>query len=204
MLAHVTAAAAGTGRTITHVTSDVRAMLDEYAEWGTQSHGAVITAAATVAARTATTFLLPASHTYLELYPWGSHPLLDPLWSGATLQVEHDGADVSRTEKIRRIASDDAILDHLRVCWRTTTDINCSQCEKCVRTMTTLKLLGKLERARTFSGELPMRALREMKLANESDLSFALDNLALAQSVGHAGIADALNIAIRNGRADLV
>jgi hypothetical protein len=123
--------------------------------------------------------IIPASHTYLDDLPHGSHPLLDPLWSTDLTEVEHDGAH-SRTLKTREIAKSKEALEYLRVCNRQAT-YNCSECEKCLRTMTVLKLIG----ARTPSlRELAPGSLRGLRLENLNQLLFWVENRELAHELG--------------------
>ncbi len=69
------------------------------------------------------------------LYPWGSTPMTDYLLSSDSLQVVHDGASFSRTEKVADIASWREGCESLRVCWEgAAKDRNCGVCEKCIRT----------------------------------------------------------------------
>ena len=84
---------------------------------------------------------IPSSTTYSELFPWGSHPLTDPLWSTEQVKIVHDSAQYRRTEKTEMIASVPEILDNLQVCWMSN-EHNCGTCSKCVRTRVTLDLLG--------------------------------------------------------------
>jgi hypothetical protein len=173
--------------------SDVRSMLDRYGEWGTQTHGAALASISSLVSGRYGTTLLPATHTYRDLYPWGSHPLLDHLWSGDRQELIHDGADATRFQKIERVSHDPVALEHLRVCWMTNSEINCSRCEKCLRTMTSLEILGVLSDALTFNGPLELDAMRAVELKNESDLSFALENRDAALAAGRVEIVAALN-----------
>jgi hypothetical protein len=91
---------------------------------------------------------VPAVHTYQRLKPWGSSPLLDPLWSSDRLAIIHDGCEASRPEKIAYIATSDAALESLHVCAQHHT--NCGSCEKCVATQVALRNADALDRATTF------------------------------------------------------
>jgi hypothetical protein len=82
--------------------------------------------------------------SYDELHPWGSHPLLDPLWSTATLQFLHDGSEARRLDKLRRIADEKLAMKYLRACDNPSSSGFCGQCEKCLRTMVGLHVIGKL------------------------------------------------------------
>jgi hypothetical protein len=84
----------------------------------------------------------------------GSHPLLDPNYSAATLRIRHDGITMSRLDKLRLISGWAMGLQRLRVCNRSEDyrerSINCGQCEKCVRTMLGLAALGVLDQTSAF------------------------------------------------------
>jgi len=81
--------------------------------------------------------LLASSRSYDALiFPAGSNVITDPLLSSADLAVVEDGAGLNRCEKIARLAGWPAGVEALRVCWEgERRDRNCSECEKCVRTM---------------------------------------------------------------------
>jgi hypothetical protein len=87
-------------------------------------------------------FFVPASWTWQDLHPYGSHPLTDPLWSTEATDVVHDGADTSRSRKIEYIAAHPTMLDQIQVCWKSSAR-NCGQCPKCVRTAAVLHMLGR-------------------------------------------------------------
>lgn len=75
--------------------------------------------------------------------PWGSTPLTDRLCSTASMAVNIDGCETSRSEKVDWLATQTNACDHLRVCWQgPTLDRNCGRCEKCVRTMLNFWCLG--------------------------------------------------------------
>ena len=110
-------------------------------------------------------FYLPASYTYRDLFPFGSHPLLDPLWSTERLAIVHDGCEADRHEKTRLVAQHPDAMAHLRVCAaREPGRYNCSACEKCYRTMASLRLLGLLDQAPTFEGPLDLRHMRRFRV----------------------------------------
>src|SRR5690606_31296538 len=72
---------------------------------------------------------------------WGTHPLLDHLWSSDLTAIRHLGNDAFRAEKVAAIAARPELLDHLWVCHRDPLE-NCGICPKCSRTMAVLKVLG--------------------------------------------------------------
>lgn len=106
-------------------------------------HGAALATVALLLAPNFSTVYLPATTTFAELYPLGSHPLLDPLWSTEQVQIVHDGADATRVEKLRAIAAEPAARQHLRVCFENRDGLyNCGRCEKCVRTGVAVRIAG--------------------------------------------------------------
>jgi hypothetical protein len=137
-----------------------------------------------------------ATHTYGELFPWGSHPLSDGWWSGDTVEIVHDGP-CSRAEKVRFIAREPRILERLRVCWHDR-GYNCGVCEKCVRTRVTLRLLGLS--TPTLPPLEDVQEVRRHKVWNESEESFFDDNLRLAEQVGDREMTRVLRSALRSYR----
>jgi 7-cyano-7-deazaguanine synthase in queuosine biosynthesis len=124
--------------------------------------------------------LLPANHNYKQGVEITIRPLSDPLWSSAAVQIEHDGANLSRVEKIAAIARDQRALDWLRVCYKNPDQTyNCGTCEKCVRTMLSLHALGALDHSPTFPNHLRPSTVRRLRLHNRSALAFAKENLTI-------------------------
>lgn len=123
---------------------------------------------------------IPASVTYNDLTPYGSHPLTDPLWSNEAVEVIEDGCEARRTDKVIRVLASDAALANLRVCFNDM-NVNCGLCEKCLRTMVSLALLGAkdapfppLPPLGTFMKErVPPEAICEWK--ENLDLAMATD-----------------------------
>lgn len=116
-------------------------------------HGAILSSVATFFSRAFHTSYIASSYDgkYLLNEPWGSSPLLDPYYSSAHFRIEHDGTGMSRLEKTAVIADWPVGLDNLIVCQRNSNGPNCGQCEKCIRTMTSLVALGKLQDSKAFS-----------------------------------------------------
>lgn len=109
--------------------------------------------------------LLPASCLYQEpLAPYGSTPLTDPLFSTENFVLEHDGAEYSRAGKLRAMSHWPELLENLRVCnQRNAADINCGRCEKCVRNILCLRVIG-IRNAPCFPGTVSNRTIRKLRL----------------------------------------
>jgi hypothetical protein len=118
---------------------------------------------------------IPASHQMNELFPWGSHLLTDPLMSNGVTEVIHHGA-VSRSSKTEVICRDKKALDALRIC-NTSEDLNCGQCEKCIRTIFALDIL---QCHSTNLPKLDNELLSQLKIHDTNQFSFWQDNYLFA------------------------
>ena len=118
-----------------------------------ESHGAIFAGIAHMHSQSVTASLLASSNTVDEFMPWGSHPLLEPYYSSSDLQIRHDGTWMSRLDKLRLISNWKLAMRNLRTCFqpfRSPDVLNCGRCEKCIRTMVELLVLGKLEECDAF------------------------------------------------------
>jgi len=140
---------------------------------------------------------IASSHTYNELHPLGSHPMTDHLWSTEACEFVHDGAEARRCEKLRTMAASPPAMQGLRVCWQDA-GYNCGRCEKCLRTMITLRLLGL--RAPTLPELTSLDAVRRMRVEAEDDFAHYLDNYRLAAETGQRDLAAILRRHVRNYR----
>lgn len=116
---------------------------DVYMRW---THGPVLVAAGLAAARALSDLTVSASHdVWTELRSWGSHPLVDPLFGTAAIEVHHEGIEATRMEKVAEIARWPEALSVLFVCGGgpfAGNALNCGSCEKCVRTRAALHFCG--------------------------------------------------------------
>ena len=135
--------------------------------WG-MHHGAPLAAVAHALAPNHGKIYIAPSYSYADLHPWGSHPLLDPLWSTEAVKVVHDGGE-TRQDKLRVLVEYSEVLSRLRVCWQNTGDYNCGRCEKCVRTMLGLLALG-VDRCDAFPDTLTPELVRQQGLSHDSAL----------------------------------
>lgn len=86
------------------------------------------------------------------LSPLGTHPLIDPRFSSAAMEVRHVGIEWSRRERLEQLCAEPGGVSRLVVCMAgpPPPTLNCGKCEKCLRTMTALAGLGRLAEAREF------------------------------------------------------
>jgi hypothetical protein len=81
----------------------------------------------------------------------GTHPLLDPYYSSAHLQMEHHGHGITKFERAQIVSEWPVGLQNIFVCeGKNSGQTNCGKCEKCIKTMTMLVALRKLKDCRSF------------------------------------------------------
>ena len=134
-------------------------------DWMRRAHGALLCAVGHALSGGIQRILIASTNDVPHLRPWGSHPLLDSRFSSEELVVAHDEVHRSRLSKLEAIAEWDAALDSIIVCtdWMTPRDgpPNCGRCEKCLRTLASLKGLGVERGLPTFpEGSLTPDAVR--------------------------------------------
>ena len=146
--------------TLIPVTTNIRRVTMALAPW-TMVHGGALASVALALAPLMKRVLIAASTTYDVLYPWGTHPVLDPLWSTDSLAVIHDGCEMNTIDKTRAIAQSQLVLDTLRTCPGYGTGYNCGKCLKCLRATIDLLQAGVLDRCRTLPQDIDTDALRK-------------------------------------------
>lgn len=129
--------------------------------------------------------IIPSGDTYWSLSPWGSHPLIDPMWSTETLEFVHDGCEASRSQKLERyIVQSSLALDHLRVCdYDKIGSQNCGACEKCLRTLIGLRALH-IEAPALFAELLDLTKVCALDGGERVTRYYLRDNLELLKRHG--------------------
>ena len=154
VLASLSIVADDAGITLLPVSTNVRSLDLDWTFWEFEWEGAVYAAVAHALSKRVTIVSVSSTYDIPHMNVLGSHPLLDPNYGSTHLRIRHEGITMSRLDKLRLIAGWQIGLDHLRVCnhvedYRDTT-INCSRCEKCIRTMLGLAAIGALDKTRAF------------------------------------------------------
>ncbi|MCF8052786.1 MAG: hypothetical protein K9L59_16210 [Desulfobacterales bacterium] len=133
------------------VYTNLRHLCDDRDLWLNFFFGAVLAAVAHAFGRRMDLVYIASSYDLAHLHPCGSHPLLDPAFSSFGLRICHRDTALSRMEKLKIVSQWRTALDNLRVCLANVSDrLNCGRCEKCVRTMTGLAALGRLDATAAF------------------------------------------------------
>ena len=137
--------------TLIPVRTNVRLLDDGLEFWMRKFFGAGVSSVAHAFSKRFSTVFIASSLNIPLLEPHGSHPLLDPYYSSAEMTILHDGAHLSRLQKVAIVAGWKVALDNLRVCTMNPPGMpNCGRCEKCLRTMTELLAVGKLDQTDAF------------------------------------------------------
>ena len=136
--------------------TNLRSLIDYSggALWMRTMHGAALATFGHALALDVSNTTIASTHSIPFQHPWGSHASVDPLYSSSYLAVRHDGVQFSRFERTAQLVACRPVREQLHVCTGTRDSVmNCGRCEKCVRTMVALDLLGELRRAPTFPAD---------------------------------------------------
>jgi hypothetical protein len=122
-------------------------------------------------------------YTYL-VFPYGSNPMTDLMFSSNSFPIYHDGADIHRFEKSRAILQWPEVDKYLRVCWAgTQLDRNCCQCQKCVSNMFYFRMLGA-KRMQCFDREISNREIIRMRYPSIEEIKSMQRILGVAKKEG--------------------
>jgi hypothetical protein len=138
--------------------------------WWERYEGAALAAVAHAFARRFTVVSIASDYDIPNLRPFGSHPLLVSNYSSSDLRIQLYGSHLSRFARTKMVADWGVPLKHIRVCnlyrlYRPG-ELNCGECDKCIRTMLALLALGVLDQTPAFpENDLSPELLHEgMKL----------------------------------------
>jgi hypothetical protein len=194
--------AAATGTTPVTLATNLRESGWNRTNWGLMGQGPALAALALALEGRYRRMLVPSSTRFGSDRAWGTHPLTDSLLSTGTLDLRDDGALSGRFEKAREVSESDLAMRHLRVCWAGGDDRNCGRCEKCLRTLTILELLGRRDRAVTFpAGAWSLEALAGLRYRNALDRRYQGRMAERADTLGRPEIARAIRRAMRRYEA---
>ena len=163
------AAAEELGKPLIELETNVRPIANAFAVEFADYSSAPLAAAALLFQSTFEKVFIASSFSYLALTRWGSHPLIDPLWSTESLEFVHDGCEATRPMKLAMLADNDVAMRRLRVCHRTGVDgaggatVNCGECPKCIRTMINLRAAGAAGRCATLPDTLDLRDVESLR-----------------------------------------
>jgi hypothetical protein len=176
--------------------------------WAFATHGACHAAIGHLLSRNVDRWFLSSSHDYSALLPWGSHPLLDPLFSSEDVLISHFGTEFTRFQKISEIARAGFDLSSLSVCGKGPQSgayFNCSTCQKCMRTMVALDLCEVKHQALSFDwAKYSGDSFSRIRLRGKNEVVFANELLRAAVALKRFDIADAVQNSIKGSRTSKV
>jgi hypothetical protein len=185
------------GLPLVTVATNVRGLTEAAGQWDVVGHGAGLAAIAQLFQRQYGRVFIASSSTMADLFPWGSHPLLDPMFSTDRTAIEHDGVWLTRLDKAKLIAADEVAMRHVRVCIKQTGAYNCGNCEKCLRTAVNLHLAGALGRCQSFPYDsLPLDRLATLWVPDEHSVAFLQENISAARVAGDYDLLELLESAL--------
>lgn len=165
--------------------------------WGPVMHGPALGGVGLLLGNRWTTVLL-STWDQGDPGPWGSTAITDPLFSTSVTQTEPYGVGYSRFDKIAYIARHEIALDTLHVCWQDQSHANCGQCEKCLRTLIALDLLGVRGRAASFpTSPLDLGRLAEVWRHGPQLVGMYEDLKSRASSIGRTDVVAAIDACLR-------
>jgi hypothetical protein len=151
------------GKEVIEVETNIAHFLDVFVPWQIW-YGALLRTTA-ILLNGFTKFYVPSSYFGANLFPDGTHPILDPLWSTQRLAFAHHGCQLTRFRKTEFVSRYPIVHDYLRVCWEIQSAThNCCQCEKCIRTMIYLQAVDQLEEFSVFPKPLDLSRYPRVKL----------------------------------------
>lgn len=158
--------------------------------WHEQYRGAALASVAHVI-RDLDRVDLPAPFSVHYLFPWGSHAVLDPLWSGAGLEVRHRHADRDWVERLDLVASEADALAQVRACRRPDGSGPCGTCRGCLHHDAGLRVLGR------GGAALDLDALGALDLSHYTALADTAVLLRHADRATDPELVDAIESAVR-------
>ena len=183
--AHYQAALARLGVNLIAVHSNIRHFAlgkdrSARSRWVKQMHRAELASTGLVISGRLSKLYIPSGwdFTYAGIEETGS--VTSQMFSTERMDVLQQGNVATRAAKVEAIVRWRPAQELLHVClWNTYGLENCGRCPKCVRTMTTLDILGLLPAYKTFPKPKGLTRLRWM--GRSSELLFSEDNLVLAR-----------------------
>jgi hypothetical protein len=150
---------------LVEVITNLREYSDRFCPWGSHYHGSALAMIGHLLSPTLKKIYISSDFTYNFLEPWGSHILVAPLWNTTNSNQIFYGMSTSRFNKSAFISENACVQKHLRVCWEhKNNNINCGECEKCIRSMTAFYSLGKLEAYSVFPKNYSLNDIRNIEI----------------------------------------
>ncbi len=184
--------------------------LHDHKLWLFQFQGAVLAALAHILSNRINFLSVPSSSDYTQDCPFGTHPLLDPYYSSQGVQVYHDLYRYTRFEKTKIVAENFSPDLSLRVCNHAnkykSNQLNCGECEKCIRTMLGFLALGKLGEINAFPYHdvTKQMIVDHAVLTHEYDIKSFQDLVPALKKIGRDDLIEAIEFIIRRYKKEKI
>ncbi len=178
---HLAHAAAELDRPLLEMETNLRELTDQYMTWNL-AFGGALAACALLLTGHISSLDIAAGAVGEGLPPDGAHPALNHLFGNERLSLQTVGCELRLIDKVRALADSPVAHKHLRVCWENRgSTYNCGVCEKCLRTMASLAVFGKLERFESFAVPLDYARLSRAVAMHPSTEFFIEETLDVAR-----------------------
>lgn len=182
--------------TVVPMETNVRGLAPDFESWARRGTGGALAGLAHALGGRFTHLQIPCAGRGATISPDGSHPLTDPGYSSATLQVSHHGLWMTRLEKagvVGRWPTGLAVVQPCQQIELGQDTINCGTCNKCHRTMVELAAFGALGETDAFPRrEIDVDFIRELAIWQDYDTEYLTPCVAPLRARGRDDLADAL------------
>ena len=192
-----------TGLRLIPVRTNIKHLDGRWSFYGREFAGAILAAIAQAFSPRFSSVSIAATACAESLCPYGSHPLLDPMFSSSSVQVRHENISRHRFKKVKALVHWETALANLRVCFHypfPPGQVNCGVCSKCTRTaLEILAAGGDLRRVPTlpFDDLTPQMVAARVAVTDEQNLVFTRDLIAPLEAIGRSDLADVLKAKLR-------
>lgn len=191
-------AASVLGLPLVVVKTDVRAFSDRFWGWGS-THGGALSAVALALGGWFGRVVIPSTESFASLVPFGSSPLVDPLFSTDQVEIHHDDLTLTRAGKVAALVDQRPdLLPFLKVCFEEDRSDNCGRCGKCLVTMAALVAAGGLPMATGFPSSIDLGLVRGLSIVPLQARMHWVAVMRMLDATGRQGeLRDAMEEALR-------
>jgi hypothetical protein len=145
------------------VKTNIAEIVEKYLVWDF-AHGGALAAVGLFLSKELGEIYISGAVRRDKLFPYGTHPDLDKLWSTENQTLIHEGSEYCRLEKVmNKVGKSPLALRHLHVCTQNIKGkYNCSKCFKCMTTMIELVCADVLDKSSTFDRKIDLNSVRKM------------------------------------------
>jgi hypothetical protein len=168
------------------IRTNVRTIGVDYSAWASVGFGGGHIAVAQLFQGTFDKILYASDGEGPNPHPGPIHPLVTPWFSSNAVVIQSDQDELLRSDKVALLADWDQGRQLMQPCHYVhipkNGQINCGQCEKCIRTMLLLLGLGRLDEVSAFDDKnVTPSNIRKIPLQNKRKAELLLQSIPLLQ-----------------------